>query len=214
MPQSHLEGYLEHPRTKLVGLIDSDSKALVGLSGRVPGSMPIATSVHMVSAMRPDIVSIATPEPTHVQIVRQVLSAITPRGIFLEKPIATTLEGAHWIVEECKDRGVILQVNHARAWDSDVRRREPPKEIRHGGPPWRNDVHAYHLASLYDPRPRVRPMPERGLTVDEEPLYGRLRPGTITKAISDLLHAIEYGTEPKCSGEVATRAVEETLRSR
>jgi len=60
-----------------------------------------------------DIYSICTPPETHLTILKQLGNA---KGIYCEKPIATTLEDADEMIQFCEERGIVLQVNHQRRW--------------------------------------------------------------------------------------------------
>jgi len=215
MPQNHTQGYLEHPRTELAGLIDTSEERLewLRLSGTIPPGVGLTSDLSFLSLWCPHLISIATPEKTHLEVFRRILGFFTPLGLFIEKPLATTVAGAREIAERSEELGISVQVNHARVWDLDVRRMPRPETIRYGGGPWRNDVHAHHLAGLYKDRPRVLPDGrEPGLFSDSVPLWGRIRQNTMGKAISDLISAIEYGTEPQCPPHDAIRAIEATLK--
>jgi len=74
----------------------------------------------MMEKFQPDIVSIATPTPTHYKIacdIANLLSESEKNGIiFLEKPIAQTVEQAEGIIRICKAYNVKLAVNYSRRW--------------------------------------------------------------------------------------------------
>lgn len=75
------------------------------------------TSYHeMMMKFRPDLVCIATPTPSHKGIVSDIASYPCVKGIFLEKPIAESLEDAEEIIKACKDHGIILSVDYTRRW--------------------------------------------------------------------------------------------------
>ena len=62
------------------------------------------------------MVSIATPESQHLEPVL----AVRRRGkhILLEKPIATSLEDAHRIIEAARKANVLLMVGHILRFDN------------------------------------------------------------------------------------------------
>jgi predicted dehydrogenase len=64
-----------------------------------------------------DVVIIATPTGSHLNILKKVLSCQTPRVILCEKPLAYSLEDAREIVDICENSGVILIVNYMRRSD-------------------------------------------------------------------------------------------------
>jgi len=64
----------------------------------------------MLDRHRPDAVIVATPEPYHLQPVKAAAQAGC--HIFLEKPMATTLEDADVIVQSCASAGVKLMIGY------------------------------------------------------------------------------------------------------
>lgn len=210
MPQSHIEGYLEHPRTRLVGVIDPSLACLQAARRKHALNCAFGQDVSFIGALHPEIVSIATPEDTHLEVFRRVLRAYTPAAIFMEKPLATTRVAALEIAQTSEDLHIVLAVNHARAWDLDYRRMTPPRKIRYAGPDWRNDVHAFHLAKMLGVD-KVEKTEGRGLWLDESVAYGALRRNTMAKAISDLIQGIEDGKRPECGAREAIQAVLETI---
>src|SRR3989338_7932864 len=61
-----------------------------------------------------DIVSICTPPGTHYPIIRGLAFSKGLKAIFCEKPISDNLSDARKIVRLCRDRNIILQVDHQR----------------------------------------------------------------------------------------------------
>lgn len=107
-PDNHVKAYQDAPECELVAVCDTDiSKA--GLVQFVPF---YASHMLMLAEQDIDIVSICTPPETHRDLVRRVVPFV--KGIYCEKPIATTLEDADDMIRVCKDFGVVLQVNHQR----------------------------------------------------------------------------------------------------
>ena len=53
---------------------------------------------------------IATPATTHAKLTQQALEA--GKDVFVEKPLALTLEDGEELVAEARDRGAILLVGH------------------------------------------------------------------------------------------------------
>jgi hypothetical protein len=216
MEQSHVMGYMEHPETELIVVYDPDPSRLAYVASRFPELEALLTTdfTHVREA-RPLLVSIASPEDTHADVFGKLMDAWEPLGIFMEKPLATTISDCDEIVTQCDSHDIVLAVNHQRAWDSDVRRMPPPHRIEFGGPPWRNDVHAFHLAQMLQAKTvMVREREQRGLWVDEKPLWGQARRNVMVNAISDILTCIETNKEPECNGLDARIAVDRTLRFR
>lgn len=64
-----------------------------------------------------DILSICTWNSTHLEIVKEAINNGV-KAIFCEKPIADTLRNADEMINLCKGKGVILQIDHQRRFDS------------------------------------------------------------------------------------------------
>jgi predicted dehydrogenase len=65
-----------------------------------------------------DILSICVPTTLHTTILEDVLELCPGiKAIFCEKPIANNLKEARKILELCKEKNVVLSVNHIRRWD-------------------------------------------------------------------------------------------------
>ena len=73
----------------------------------------------MMEKFQPDIVSIATPTPTHYKITCDIANLgeqVGTKIILLEKPIAQNLEQAAAIIRICKHFKLKLAVNYSRRW--------------------------------------------------------------------------------------------------
>lgn len=69
----------------------------------------------MLCNLELDIVVVATPDHLHAGVVED--SAVAGvKGIFCEKPFATTIEDADRMIKVCEENRVILSVNHTRRW--------------------------------------------------------------------------------------------------
>ena len=112
--------YLEmNKKLEGIAICDSDSFKLArAKSTLISSTCPSFTNVHeMMMNFKPELVCIATPTPTHRTIVDSVASYSFVKGIFLEKPIAESLEDAEEIIKICKEKNIILSVNYSRRWD-------------------------------------------------------------------------------------------------
>ena len=67
-----------------------------------------------------DIVVIATPTETHLQIVDQILLVASPKLIFCEKPVSNTFDDASAIANKCAKKNTKLYVNYIRRADPAV----------------------------------------------------------------------------------------------
>lgn len=156
---SHAQAYAEHPRTRLVGVADVDPGQLAAATYRwdVPGDRD---GVALCRELRPDIVSVCTPDPTHAPLVRALIAEASPRLLFVEKPLANTAREAEALVAAAREREILLAVNHTRRFSAAFRvLGEELKSGAHGRPIYarmlygkglrHNGIHAIDLLRLW-----------------------------------------------------------------
>jgi predicted dehydrogenase len=100
---------VELPYVRCVGAADVDLDRANNLVGEV-GGKAYQDYAEMLEKEDCDAVFIATPEPYHLEPVKAAASKGVQ--IFLEKPMATTLEDADLINQACKDAGVKLMIGY------------------------------------------------------------------------------------------------------
>ena len=107
MGQHHCRVYASQRETQLVGLFDIDSQVARELSLRyeVPAFQHIDELLDQV-----DAVSIATPTPTHYDLVMRCLEHDV--HVMVEKPVTETLEQAEELARVVEKSGLIVQVGH------------------------------------------------------------------------------------------------------
>jgi predicted dehydrogenase len=123
-PDSHAQAYMDCPDTELVCFIDTDKeKALAAYRKfRAPHFTFEECTGFDPTGTRPakfDIASICTPisDDQFMTRLHRVWDAVETHGakaIYLEKPIAATLTEANAIIDYCKQKNVLLVVNHQR----------------------------------------------------------------------------------------------------
>lgn len=122
---SHARAFAAHDAFRLAGGVDSDGDRRAVFADR----FAIAAFSDVESAMRscrPDVVVVATPTETHVDVVSRVLAAASPRALLCEKPMGQDVSQAREIVNQCQRAGCALYVNYMRRSDpmtQDIRRR-------------------------------------------------------------------------------------------
>ncbi|GIW25431.1 Gfo/Idh/MocA family oxidoreductase [Meiothermus sp.] len=84
---------------------------------RVAAELGAEPSTHLEEAFRPDVdaVIVTTPTPTHAEVVEAAAGA--GKAIFVEKPIAESLEAGRRVVEAVERAGVPCQVGFQRRYD-------------------------------------------------------------------------------------------------
>lgn len=119
---SHAEAYHVCPDTDFFAIADTDSAALAKCGERWAVDKRYSTVAELMEKAQPQIVSVATPTPSHYAIVTQLLaSEHLPLAILCEKPIASTIYEAERLVALAKEKGVVLVVMHMRRYASNMR---------------------------------------------------------------------------------------------
>lgn len=113
---THCHAYRRNPRIELCGVYDLDAKqaALAGARWGVPAFSNLSEAV---SKARPDIVSVCTPAQNRAAMLRQLLAQVTPRYLFIEKPISENAQELACIVELTAHKDFGAQANYIRNFD-------------------------------------------------------------------------------------------------
>ena len=119
MPRSHVAAYAAHPQIELVGACDLMPAAFERFNNTWrdvhPNTRLYTDYREMLAQEKPDIVSVITPDDKHADIVVNVANSGV-KGIWCEKPIATTLADADRMIEAVERNGVAMTVSHTRRW--------------------------------------------------------------------------------------------------
>jgi predicted dehydrogenase len=117
-PAGHASVYVSHLRTGLVAGADLAEQQRQAFAERwqVPTEQMYASFLDMLDRENLAIVSVATPTMSHAEIGLDCVQRGVA-GIYLEKPIASSLADADRLVTACADAGVPLTVNHVRRGD-------------------------------------------------------------------------------------------------
>lgn len=111
---SHAGAYAASRRAHLAAVCDSDS-ARADRCARRWGLKTSYTNVEqLLWEVRPELVSICTPDVTHAAILREVLASAQVRGVLAEKPLALSAREAEDLVATAIARGIRLAVNYIR----------------------------------------------------------------------------------------------------
>lgn len=109
-----LPALASHPEVELTALCDSDPAVLQALSTRAPLVAPKAKRFSHVAALLAsgvDGIVLATPAETHAQLAVLALSAGV--HVLVEKPLATTNEGADAVVQAAARSRRVCAVGHS-----------------------------------------------------------------------------------------------------
>lgn len=118
-PGSHAAAYARFPSTRVVAVCDLVPERCEEFGERWGDTWPEVETYpdykQMLAAARLDILSVVTSDNRHTQIVLDAAKAGV-KGIFCEKPIATTLADADRMIAACEEHNVVLSIDHTRRW--------------------------------------------------------------------------------------------------
>lgn len=119
MPGSHVASYAALPRTQLAAVCDLKPELFEQFRQRWGDVLPQARTYtdyrELLEKEKPDLLSVATSDNRHTQIVVDAASAGV-KGIICEKPLATTADDCRRMIATCRERGALLSVEHTRRW--------------------------------------------------------------------------------------------------
>jgi predicted dehydrogenase len=113
---THLDAYKRNPNVSVVALCDKD-KDVFATAVLNDIKMAFTDVEQMMPVVKPDIVSICTPDKTHYDIFMEVAKHDCVKAVWCEKPLATTLKDAKEMINVAKEKNIKLMVNHARRYD-------------------------------------------------------------------------------------------------
>ncbi|MFH0863243.1 MAG: Gfo/Idh/MocA family oxidoreductase [Candidatus Altiarchaeota archaeon] len=129
MGANHCRVYSEMPGVDLVGVCDLDTKAAKDAGARYR-CQAFGSYGKLLSAMKPDIVSVVVPTRHHREVA--VRCAQSGASLLVEKPIAGTVEDAKAIIKAAEKAGVKLMVGHIERFNpavQEMKRRVDAKEL-------------------------------------------------------------------------------------
>lgn len=119
-PWSHASAYAEIPQCQVVAVSDivlANAERFIKTWGDVWKDIHIYDNhKKMLSSEELDIVSIATPDDKHADVLVDSANAGV-RGIFCEKPLATSIADADRMVKAIEKNNIVVNVDHTRRWN-------------------------------------------------------------------------------------------------
>ena len=124
-PHAHAACYAALPQTDIVAVCDIAPAMLDSFRQRWgdvwPDAAVYADYREMLARERLDLLSVVTPDHLHADLVIAAVAAGV-RGIYCEKPIATTLADADRMIAAVEGADVAMVVNHTRRWYAEYQR--------------------------------------------------------------------------------------------
>src|SRR5436190_22969979 len=119
MPHSHVAAYAASPRASVVAVCDLVPALLDRFRETWGATFPEARTYtdycDMLAKEEIDLLSVVTSDHRHAQLVVDGVEAGV-KGVFCEKPIATTLADADRMIAACRGRNVPLLIDHTTRW--------------------------------------------------------------------------------------------------
>ena len=113
---THAAAYKNLRSVKLIAACALDRGRLEEF-GKTWGVGALYTDIKkMLSEERIDLLSVCTPPSTHHSVVKEAVKHPI-KAIFCEKPLADNVKDAEEMVKLCKEKNIILQVDHQRRFD-------------------------------------------------------------------------------------------------
>ena len=118
LPYCHAPTYCAHPQTDLIAGADphDEQRALFGERWGVDSDHLYANHQDLLEKAKPDIVSVTTTARYRPQIVLDAVEAGV-KALWVEKPIAFSLEEADAMVNACRENGVAIAVYCSRRYN-------------------------------------------------------------------------------------------------
>lgn len=113
---THAGSYFINPKTRLIALCDVDKNKLqkYGKKYDVEGLYTNSTDLFKNELL--DCVSICTLVDSHLELVTKAATSGV-KGIFVEKPISSSLNDAKKIIQICEKNNIVLAVDYQRRFD-------------------------------------------------------------------------------------------------
>lgn len=117
--KTHAGAYLKHPRTKVTSCVDVDIDCAKAFAKKWGIKHAYACLNDIAEQETFDIISICSPSPCHFDDINKCFR-FSPKVIFCEKPLTTSLSESKSIYAQCQAHHVQLVVNYSRRWDKQV----------------------------------------------------------------------------------------------
>ncbi|HTJ56290.1 MAG TPA: Gfo/Idh/MocA family oxidoreductase [Devosiaceae bacterium] len=105
-----VRNFWDIPGAQLLWVCDLKTERLAGMRKRYPAVEITENFDQVLQDPRVNAVAIATPVSTHFALAMRALKA--GKSVFVEKPIAPTVEQVERLIDEADRRGLVLAVDH------------------------------------------------------------------------------------------------------
>lgn len=104
-----------HPSVRFLAVSDKEPERAENLAENVAANLSSGDNYKVISHPEVDTVFVSTPEHDHAEAILQAVDLGKP--VFVEKPLALTMEDADKIIEAAEQKGVEIVVGYSRRHD-------------------------------------------------------------------------------------------------
>lgn len=115
---THAHAYQKHPRTELVGFYDL-YKEKADQAAKKWGVKSYSNLEKMLNEVKPNLVSVCTPDEKHGEILKRVVN-FKPSLVICEKPVTVSVAETKNIEDCYKDKNIPILMNFSRRFDSSI----------------------------------------------------------------------------------------------
>lgn len=121
LPSSHTIAYDMNPSIDLVCATDIREESREKLRQKTPYVEYYKNVECMLRKNKNiDIISICTPPETHLELLKIILELSSPKVIFCEKPVVSSIDEVKYLYELIKGRSLIFIPNLSRRWNEGI----------------------------------------------------------------------------------------------
>jgi scyllo-inositol 2-dehydrogenase (NADP+) len=130
----------------------------------LPGVKCVDSAAALFADPAVELVVIATPNPTHVELAREALEA--DKHVVIDKPMTTTAADADALIGLAAERGRLLSAYQNRRWDNDFLTVKALVDAGRLGHLYAYEAHYDRFRPQIKPGWRERPQPGSGILFD------------------------------------------------
>lgn len=117
--RTHAQAYALNDQVELIAASDTDASRLAQFGQRWGLTNTYNDVQAMLNSHMPDIVSICAPDETHRDLLEMCIEVPSVKGIWCEKPLASSSSGCYELLERVKKARITLLVNYMRSFSSE-----------------------------------------------------------------------------------------------
>jgi predicted dehydrogenase len=121
-PYTHAGAYIRDNRFKMTACIEPEEARRIEFMKEWNIQLGFSSIDEVLNLdYQFDVISICSPTIYHSHNIEVALQ-LSPKLIFCEKPITTSMHDTERLIEACKAENILMAVNHTRRWDPSISR--------------------------------------------------------------------------------------------